>query len=363
MRADPHLVVDLSGHGFGHGGMTVPVLNRLHCRRPELRITIRTTIPFSWLADRIKGPFGYVEQADFGMAMADARRVLPFESLAAYSRLHSNWPRKVAGATEQLAALKPTLLLSNVTYLSLAAAKRLGVPAIAFCSLNWADVFRHYCIHLPGADKIWAEMVESYAAAEMFIQTVPCMPMPSIRSDRTVGPVARVGRQRSGEVRQRLGLADDVLLVLLAPRGLSKDFSVSNWPRLARMRILLGSGQKFSHPGFIRTDTMGFSFIDLVRSCDVLIAKPGYGLVTEAACNGAPVLLLPWEDWPETLGLKYWLSRHGRTLELTDEKLRNGDFLTEVRNVLAMPRPRLPVPKGVGEIVEIIESFLPSASR
>ena len=141
MGADPHLVVDLSGHGYGHAGMTIPILKALRCRTPRLKLTIRTTVPVGWLAERIESPFDVVQQSDFGMAMADARRVLPDESLATYSRIHADWPGKIAAATEQLAALKPTLLLSNITYLSLAAAKHLRVPSIAFGPLNWRIFF------------------------------------------------------------------------------------------------------------------------------------------------------------------------------------------------------------------------------
>src|ERR1035437_7814846 len=95
---EPHLVVDLSGHGFGHAGMTVPVLNALRCGIPRLKLTIRTTVPVDWLSERVEGPFDFVQQPDFGMAMADARRVLPDESFANYSRIHADWSQKIAGA-------------------------------------------------------------------------------------------------------------------------------------------------------------------------------------------------------------------------------------------------------------------------
>jgi len=358
MRTTPHLVIDISGHGFGHAGMTLPVLNALLGHLPGLKLTIRTAVPASWFADRIKGAFDYVQQSDFGMAMADARHVLPEESVAIYARIHADWPKKIAAATKQLAALKPTLLLSNVTYLSLAAARRLKVPAIAFGPLNWADIFRHYCIHLPGAWDIWRQMVDCYADADNFLQTVPFMPMPSIRDGHAVGPVARMGRDRKRELRRRLNSASNVALVLIALRDMPKQFSFSNWPRLCGIRVLLALEPDFRHPDVIQTAELDFPFIDLVRSCDVLVTKPGYGLITEAACNGTPVLLLPWEDWPETSGLMDWLSQYGRMLMLTDERLCIGDFATEVRKVLAMQAPPAPVPSGVADVLEQIVAYL-----
>lgn len=337
----------------------MPILNYVLRCRPRLKLTIRTTVPLDWLAERIEGSFDFVQQSDFGMAMVDARRVLPDKSLENYCNIHADWPVKMAAATEQLAALKPTLLLSNITYTSLVAANRLGVPAIAFGPLNWADIFQHYCIHLPGAQNIWTQIVDSYAAAEIFLQTVPFMPMPSIHNGRAVGPVAQIGRDRKLELRQRLDLANDVLLVLVVLRGIQTKFSISSWPKLNGMRVLVGPGEEFSHPDVTPTAGLDFPFIDLVRSCDLLITKPGYGLITEAACNGTPVLLLPWEDWPETEGLKDWLGRNGRMLMLTDEKLREGDFLAEVKKILAMPTSPMPDPSGVAEVAELIATYLP----
>jgi hypothetical protein len=357
LRTNPHLIVDLSGHGYGHAGMTMPVLNALRVAQPGLKLTIRTTVSVRWLAERIEGPFDFVHQPDFGMAMADARQVLPDESMAIYSCIHEDWTDKITAATKQLAALKPTLLLSNVTYVSLSAAKRLGIPAIAFGPLNWADIFYHYCINLPGAQNIWTHMVESYASAESFLQTAPFMPMPSIRNGHAVGPVAQIGQERKRELRKRLGLANDCLLILVALRGIPTKFSISNWPKLNDMCVLVGPEQELSHPDVISVATLDIPYIDLIRSCDVVITKPGYGLVTEAACNGTPMLLLPWEDWPETPGLMDWLNRHGRVLTLTDEKLLKGKFLPEVQKVLAMRAPPMPPPSGVAEVIEKIGAY------
>jgi hypothetical protein len=65
----------------------------------------------------------------------------------AYSSLHKYWNERIYDAAARLVSLEPTLLLSNIPYLSIAAASKAGIPAIAMSSLNWADVFYHYCAH------------------------------------------------------------------------------------------------------------------------------------------------------------------------------------------------------------------------
>ena len=84
----PHLVVDVSGHGYGHAAMTLPILNALRRSLPKLKLTIRTSVPAAWLAERLEGECNYIDQSDFGMAMVDSLHVRQNESYLAYSSIH-----------------------------------------------------------------------------------------------------------------------------------------------------------------------------------------------------------------------------------------------------------------------------------
>ena len=54
------------------------------------------------------------------------------------------------------------IVLADVPYLTLAAASRASIPAAALCSLNWADIYRHYFNNRTEAGKILAEMESAY---------------------------------------------------------------------------------------------------------------------------------------------------------------------------------------------------------
>jgi hypothetical protein len=95
-------------------------------------------------------------------------------------------------------------------------------------------------------------------------------------------------------------------------------------------------------------------FTDVLRSCDALIAKPGYGSFTEAACNGVPVLYVRRPDWPEDACLIEWLGRHDRALEVSRAMLERGDPGAAVEAVIAMDTPAPPAPTGADEAAELI---------
>ena len=106
------------------------ILNELRLLRPCLKLTIRTSVPLAWIAERLTDPFAYVHQPDLGMVMANALHVQVNESALAYSFLHKHWNERVYDAAARLAALEPTLLLSNISYLSIAAASKAGFRSL-----------------------------------------------------------------------------------------------------------------------------------------------------------------------------------------------------------------------------------------
>jgi hypothetical protein len=142
----PHLVVSISGHGFGHVAQTAPILNRLHEHIPQLRLTVRSAAPHSHLRSRIRAPFAYLpSEGDIGMLMSSALDVRVEESCAAYRAFHADWNARIADEAHLLRELGADMVLSNVGYLPLAGAQHADIPNVALCSLNWADIYRHYC--------------------------------------------------------------------------------------------------------------------------------------------------------------------------------------------------------------------------
>ena len=358
MPMSRHLVVDLSSHGFGHAGITCPVLNALRPHARKIKVTIRTAVPAALIVQRVDFDFDYIAKPDFGMVMAGTMSVLPDESYAAYKELHKDWEAHVTTATAELAALKPSLLLSNISYLSIAAARKAGIPAVAFGAVNWADIFRRYCGDFPQAQSILEQMTDAYAGADIFLQPIPAMPMPSIRRHRLVGPVAEIGRDRRAELSERLNLDPDRRLVLLALGGIPTRLSFDAWPRLGETCVIIDSQLQANHPDVVSCEGLAFPFVDLVRSCDAIITRPGYGTVAEAACNGIPILLVPRDGWPETPAFVEWLATNGRAVILEEEELRGGDILSKLQAVCAMPAPPLPAPSGVAEVAAEITKRL-----
>ncbi len=349
----PHLLVALTAHGFGHGAQTAAVVNALRELRPDITLTLRTTLPRAFLQRRFAGAFTLVAQdSDVGMRMASAVEIRLEDSARAYAHWHHDWDRRVAQEAAWLRAQAPDLVLVNVPYLPLAGAARAGIAAAAMSSLNWADIYHHYFRQRPEAARIEAQMRAAYHAARVFLRLAPAMPMDDLPNAVDVGPVANVGINRRAQIARTLGLADDTRLVLIAPGGIELRLPIERWPVLPSIHWLVPLDWGVQCPGVSALEALGLPFTDVLCSCDAVIGKPGYGTFTEAACNGVPMLYLPRGDWPEAPHLTAWLARHGRAAPIGRARLERGDLAADLAALWSQPAPPPVHPHGIAQAVE-----------
>ena len=353
-----HLVVSISGHGYGHVAQTAPILNYLHDRMPELRITVRSSVTCDHLRARIRAPFELLSsEGDIGMVMSSALDVDVERSRAAYLEFHTGWDRRVADEAILLRELGADLVFSNVGYLPLAGAQSAGIPNVSLCSLNWLDIYRHYC----GEDLVSAQIHSCYANADAFIRATPGMAMSDLPNLISVSPVADIGINRRDELNRHLGVSDDVKLVLVSLGGIASRLPVECWPRIDGVRWLVQGSWQIDHPDAIVLESLSLGFSDLLASCDALLCKPGYGSFVEAACSNVPVLFVSRADWPESPALIEWLKKHGRCLEVARHVLEQGDIESALNEIWQMPQSAQVEPAGAEQVAEWLKNKLENA--
>jgi hypothetical protein len=355
----PHLFVDISSHGFGHLAQAAPVLNALAGRLPTLRLTIRSGLSIENLRTRLTHDFTHIAAAsDFGYLMHDAIRVDLAATAALYRSLHADWAARVADEAVFLAALEPDLVLSDVAYLPLAGAAQAGIPALALSSLNWADLFTHYFSAEPWAAPIHRQMLAAYNSAERFLRLTPGMPMTDLQRVQPLAPVAALGRDCGPSLHEQLGCTADERLVLIAFGGFSKRLPIESWPTVKGVHWLVHESWQLKHANATAFEPLGRPFTDLLHTVDAVITKPGYGLFSEAGCNGTPVLYVRREDWPEQDCLIDWLAVHGRCREISDADLLAGRLDAALAALWSQPSPLPPLPAGAEDAAAILLSRL-----
>lgn len=356
----PHLLVAISSHGFGHLSQVAPVVNRLHELIPQLKITVRAALPEAQLRSRIHH-LDALQHAtdDFGMVMNHAFSVDTQASLARYQRLHQDWDHKVKVLAQQFIDAEVDVVLADVPYLPLAAAQVVGIPSVALCSLNWADILSHY-VGLDKPQAIIHTMYAAYQSARYFLQPAPSMAMPKLDNQRAIGPCCASGIAQKktllSAAKQRKAL-NNPWLILVGMGGIPFELSLEHWPTQHQGRPLcyrVSPSSANTHPNALSVDATGLSYSDLVASVDLIITKPGYGMFAEAAAAGVPVLFTERSEWPETEALVTWLQENAHCAQITTEALRAGTFEQELSKLLTQG-PYAPVaPTGNDEAAALI---------
>ncbi|MBK1698641.1 glycosyltransferase [Rhodovibrio salinarum] len=352
-----HLVVDISGHGFGHAGQVIPVVRDLLSACPQVRVTLRTAVPGEVLARHVGRELPVeAPPADIGMIMTGPMDVDAEASAAAYAELHADFPAVVGREAERLAALVPDLLLADVPYSSIAAAARLGVPAVALSSLNWLDIYRAYCADRPEAQRIAGEIRDAYAAAELFLQPQPHTPMTELTHLCSIPPICRIGTDRGALLRARLGVDTGTRLVAVGFGGLP-GVAVAELPRIDGVRWVQVNAPH-DRDDVTELSATGLDFGDLVASVDLVVTKSGYGTLCETLAVGTRLLMVSRPDWPEDAGMRAWLERHGTASVIPRAEATAAGLEPAVRSLLARPRGTPVPPEGRPRAVSTLRHYL-----
>jgi hypothetical protein len=346
VRAMSHVVFDVSGHGFGHLAQVAEVLHELHAMKPDVRVTVRADHPAAIL--RVFLPDGVTidrPPRDATLAMRSPVDVDVPASLARYAALHDDWAATVAAEATRLAALDPDLLVSDVGYVGLAAARQLGIPAHPLCSLDWYAVFRAYGAASSDFERIGSEILAAYRGAGTFLQLTPHLPMTYLEDRVSFGPVARLGRDRRAEMERRFPMLAGRRLVVFSLGGIPGGSMPGDLPRSSGICWICdgNSTEGAGGDGLVSLASLGLPFIDVLASVDAIVTKPGYGMIVEAVCNGTAVISTERPDWPETPHLQDWASRCGRAVFVPRGPRWIDDALAAA---LALPEGPGPTPAG-----------------
>ena len=310
-------------------------------------------MPEATVKRRVVCPFELVNHtADIGMLMSGPTIIRWEDSLQAYRKFHRHWDEHMASQAAILQQHKPDLVLTDIPYLPLAAAADLGIPAMAYSSLNWVDIIEANPDIAARMQPELETMRNAYQQAECFMQPEPSMPMPWLTERCPIGPVMEVGKSLRRRLIEDLGIDSAQKLVLVSLGGIPLASPLSHWPQIPGVHWLIPDSHGASRADIHAWDDDRYKFTDLIASVDLIVTKPGYGMFTEIAACGVPALNVARPDWGETEVLERWISRHVPFTTIPLEQLLQGEIASEITELLAAPKGKPVAPTGIAEAVE-----------
>ncbi len=369
--AKVRLLFYISGHGFGHVSRSIETITRILLQKPEWSATIvspraeefsKTLDPtHNWgrIKDRVRfrkasSDVGIIQKDSLGMDLeATALEIENFRK---------GKSRFLEEETKEIRKEGADLILSDSGSLPFVLARNLKIPSCFLGSFTWDFIYSHYESSI--FQSFSEELKEEYSLCDQgFILPLSC-PVTSIHNQKQIGLIGRKPKLTKSEARRRFGLEEGVEYYLFSFGAYGIDSSKFDWKNWnpSRNRIVIG-GVDWKVPsnlslGIVHVPSCHYP--DLVRACDYVLTKPGYGILSEAYYAGTPLLYTDRGNFPEYEYLVQELNSKYKSSYISQEELYSFHWETpseKAKGASPVPDSRLER-DGIEEILQYIDVIL-----
>jgi hypothetical protein len=324
------IVFYISGHGFGHASRSVELINALAQRRPEVRVVVRTSVSPAFLETAATGPLEIATgEIDSGVVQLDSLSLDEEDTALRAKRFYDDFDRRSDEEADWLRARRPAIVLGDIPPLAFAAADLAGCPSVAIGNFTWDWIYRGFTAF----DRLAPDVIPTIGAAYRLATEALRLPMHGgfdamSSAPRDIPFIARQSSRDRREIRRMLQIDADrpVVLPSFGAYGAS-------YPREA----LVASRQLTVLE--LHQAPAGLSYPDLVAAADVVVSKPGYGIVSECLANRTALLYTSRGRFPEYDVLVEEMPRVLRCRYLAPEDFAAGRWADGVEALLAQSPP------------------------
>jgi hypothetical protein len=344
------IVFYISGHGLGHASRTIEVIRALVQREPAAAIAVRTSAPRHLFANTLGSPVEVAEvECDTGMVQIDSLHVDEAASVARAKAFHARLADRAAAEAAHLRNTGVDLVVADIPPLAFAAAAAAGIPSVAISNFTWDWIYAGYPEQSPG------ELVDQIRSLQQTAHTALRLPISGgfaglEKVTRAIPFVARHSKREPGEVRRWLGLDETRRLLLLSFGGygladlntarvgaldgydvVTTDFPVQGCG-IAEAKGIINLPER-------RLYGDGLRYEDLVRAADVVVTKPGHGIVSECIANDTAILYTSRGRFPEYDLFVRDMPKFLRVQFIEQRELLAGNWRPALETLLSSPRP------------------------
>lgn len=325
------IVFYISGHGFGHASRQIELMREVCVQRPDVRVIVRTAVP-RWLFAPVATAGVEIQtlETDSGVVQVDSLNLDEEQTARDAARFFTDFDRRVAVEAALIRGLGADLVVGDIPPLACAAAERAGVPCIVIGNFTWDWIYAAYPAFDRSAPEVIPAIRQAYAATTRALR----LPLhggfePMAAVTRDIPFIARRSTRDAGETRAQLGLTSQRPIVLTSFGGYGANLPIDALRGDGRLTIL----------EVAREPPAGLLYQDLVAAADVVVSKPGYGIVSECAANGTALLYTSRGRFVEYDVFVAEMPRILRCRYIAREDLLAGRWADAVDGLMAQPAP------------------------
>lgn len=350
MKTMPDIVFYISGHGFGHASREVEIINALGRARPDLHIIIRSAVSPGLLARTITVPYDLRPgPCDSGIVQASSVTHDDEETVQSALEFFGAWTSHVEAEIRDLGGSRPAVLVGDIPPIAFEVGARIDVPTIAISNFTWDWIYETHPGMTEAAPWLLPLIRDAYGKASQALELPFSGGFEVFPRRQSLPLVARHPTRTRAETRAHFGLPEDRPAVLLSFGGyglpelnLHEVDCLDGWTVITTDRITPQGPPVPPGVAYVVESAFvgsGFRYEDLVASADVVLTKPGYGIVAECVATGTAMLYTSRGHFREYDVLVEGLQRFARSRFLPQADLFAGRWREALDALTRLPRP------------------------
>ena len=336
------IVYYITAHGYGHGTRSCDILRAVQARQTGIPVVVVSDLPRDFLEARL-GRTGWEHVTgsfDVGMVQVDSVRVDLEATRRAAVSLRESRDSLVAAQSKFLADRRAAVVVCDIPSIPIEAAHAAGVPVVAVGNFGWDWIYEDFARRDPRWQPVVDMIAEGYGKADLLLRLPFAEPMAAFQRAEDLPLLARPGRPRRDELARACGARTDALWSLLSFTSLDwNDEALDMLAALDHVEFFTVKPLTWQRPNIHAVDRVEFSYADVMASVDVVVTKPGFGVMSECIVNNKPMIYTERTDFREYEVLVASIKRFLRHVHLPGSKLYRGELGEALHAIRSAPPP------------------------
>jgi uncharacterized protein (TIGR00661 family) len=329
----------ISDYGFGHAARSVALIRHLLAMGEDIRIIICHSFALQFLRESLKGEnrvaFHTVE-TDIGYMLQKDSIEPDVEKLnVEYKKYVQKWNFLIEQERDFLQTNRVDLVISDICAFPFEAAYTLGIPSIGISNFTWHTAYQGLI-----ADSLLEPLKEAYEKMTYFFSLAGSKePNWGMKGTKQFGFFARnVESNEVNRIRKLVNPTGDKLVVFF---GLGMKINIEQLERLPiwgspNCIFLVSSNVQVQGSNVFVIPKDYIESQHYIAAADLVISKPGWGIVSEAVCARKPLLILDRQMLKEDQNTILYLKENHLCKTITWSELHhfviNEEFINELQN-------------------------------
>jgi UDP:flavonoid glycosyltransferase YjiC (YdhE family) len=344
----------VSGHGFGHAVRCAEVARALIAS--GARVVMWTDAPPWLFPPEVEWLPSTEWPVDVGVVQRDGLEMDINATRAQWREFARGMDERADVEARLLSEAGVDVVVADIPPLAFVSAARAGIPSFGMTNFTWDWIYAAW----PDFEDVVARIRSSYAQAQALLRLPlhTCEPeaFAAWKAVEDVPLIARRATRPRQQVRAEYGLPADARVVLVSFGGFAaRDLDLMRFAESREYLFVITpplTNEINEVPPNVRAVNPAASeYVSLLAACDVVVTKPGYGIVSDCLANRVAVLFTDRGPFREYDVLVEALFRLGRARYVPRADVLSGELGAHLDQLLATRTPWTDEPMNGADVV------------